>query len=335
MLKWNTRRQMIDIPFIRIDKDVFDNAEYDELVLLLGLLHFDPEKKGVFKAKFYVNADLTNSQNYIKLNNTYKELLDLYFEEQVSFTTKYRVVSKQNQPKNQFTLLEAIRFFQTPISVVLENSLNDGYFMKAIFRYFDKSGILLTYYNYGWLNFDNAGGWKNIENFVKGKIVAYVNYSKKLKTEPIKYIRCFVMMDSDKTSKDTPLETKKESLKEFLEKYNSKVHILNKRAMENYLPDSAVLNLNIHNYREQEREMQQWKKNLQTQTWIIACLALSNEEKDYKDFSELGMPFDKREMPKFFGYNDYTDKQGLLDREGGTADENEFLEIITKIGSLL
>lgn len=330
---------MIDIPFIKIDKDVFDNAEYDELVLLLGLLHFDPEKKEVFKAKFYVNADLTNSQNYIKLNNTYKELLDLYFEEQVSFTTKYRVVSKQNQPEDQFTLPEAIRYFQTPISVVLENSLNDGYFMKAIFRHFDKSGILLTYYNYGWLQFDNAGGFPNIENFVKSKIRALIDYSRKLKTEPEKYIRCFVLMDSDKTFKDEALSRKKKSLEEFLLQSNIIVHILNKRSMENYLPYKAVLQLNKFNYQLEDRgereKMINWKSNEAKQTWIDEYIGLPKEEKDYKDFSELGMPFDKREMPKFFGYNDYTDRQGLLDREGGTADKNEFLEIITKIGSLL
>jgi len=326
---------MIDIPFIRIDKDVFDNAENDELVLLLGLLHFDPEKKGVFKAKLYVNADLTNSQNFIKLNNTYKELLDLYFEEAILTKSKYRIVSNQNQPKNQFTLLEAIRFFQTPISIVLENSLNDGYFMKAIFKHFDKLGILMTYYNYGWIQFDNAGGYPNIKNLVNSKIEAYIDYARKMKTDPTRYLRCFVMLDSDKTSKDEAIRKDKVKLRDFLKETNSIVHVLNKRAMENYLPNSAVLNLNIHNYGVQEREMQQWKTKPETKTWIIDYSALPKEEKDYKDFSELGMPFDKIEMPKFFGYNDYTDRQGLLDREGGTDDENEFLEIITKIGSLL
>jgi len=326
---------MINIPFIKIDKDVFDNSEYDDLVLLLGLLHFDPEKKGVFKAKFYVNADLTKSINYNKLSPTYKELLGMYFEEAILTKSKYRIVSNQNQQTDHFLLHEAIRFFQIPISILLENSLNDGYFMKAIFKHFDKTGILITYYNYGWLQFDNAGGFPNIENFVKSKIRALIDYSRKLKTEPEKYIRCFVLMDSDKTFKDEPLSKKKKSLEEFLLQSNIIVHVLNKRAMENYLPGSAVFNLNNHNYGEQEREMQQWKQNQQTQTWINTYLALSNEEKDYKDFSELGMPFAKREMPKFFCYNSYSTKQGLLDGEGGTEDENEFLEIITKIGSLL
>lgn len=329
---------MIDIPFIKIDKDVFDNAEYDELVLLLGLLHFDPEKKGVFKAKFYVSADLTNSDNYNKLSPVYKELLVLYFEQVIMSKPKYRVVANQNQPKNHFILHEAIRFFQTPISLVLENSLNDGYFMKAIFQYFDKSGILMTFYNYGWIQFDNAGGYPNIKNFVNSKIRAYIDYAKKLKTDSKKYLRCFVMMDSDKTSKNDALREDKVKLRDFLQETNSIVHILEKRAMENYLPDNAVRQLSTYNYqledRSEKEKMVNWKSDPATQKWLSDYFALGSE-RDYKGFNELNMPQDKREIPKFFGYNDYTDRQGLLDREGGTADKNEFLEIISKIGSLL
>lgn len=326
---------MIKGTWIKIDMDVFENTEFDTLVFLFGILSYDPSNTGFSKANFFINGTIKNLENYKKLNDSYKKLLELNFDDQVNNSINYRIVSNHKGANKKFLIQEAIRFFQTPISIVLENSLNDGYFMKAIFKYFDSTKRLLSFFQNGWIQFENAGGYTNIQNYINGKLQALVKFSEQNNSQPKKYLRCFVMMDSDKTSKHASLGKKKNSLKEFLEETNSVVHILNKRAMENYLPDSAVLNLNIHNYREQEREMQQWKKNLQTQTWIIACLALSNEEKDYKDFSELGMPFDKREMPKFFGYNDYTDKQGLLDREGGTADENEFLEIITKIGSLL
>ncbi|MBK9257465.1 MAG: hypothetical protein IPM42_18540 [Saprospiraceae bacterium] len=326
---------MIKGTWIKIDRDVLENTEFDTLVFLFGILSYDPINTGFNKANFFINGAIENLENFNKLSDSYKKLLELNFEDQVNNSINYRIVSNHKGENKKFLIQEAIRFFQTPISIILENSLNDGYFLKAIFKHFEPTRRLITFYNNGWIQFENAGGYTNIQNYIDGRLQALKIFSEENNSQPKKYLRCFVMMDSDKTSKDSPWGKKKESLKAFLEENNSMVHILSKRAMENYLPDNAIQKLNSHNYEDQEREMTQWKNNLQTKIWINDYLALSNEEKDYKYFSELGMPFAKREMPKFFGYNDFTDKQGLLEREGGTVDKNEFLEIITKIGSLL
>ncbi len=326
---------MIKETWVRIDRDVFKNTEFDTLVFLFGILSYDPSNIGFCKANFYIDGHIEDLENYKKLSGTYKKLLELYSDDQVNNSIKYRIVSNHKGVNYKFIIQEAIRFFQMPISVVLENSLNDGFFLKAIFKHFEPSNRLLTYYTNGWIQFENAGGYTNIQNYINGKLQALTKFSSENDSQPQKYLRCFVMMDSDKTSKDTPLSKKKELLKEFLEEYNSIVHILNKRAMENYLTDNAIQHLNKHNFGDQEREMNQWKSNPQTQIWIDEYIGLPIEEKDFKNFSELGMPFAKREIPKFFGYNDYANKQEMLDREGGTVAKNEFLEIITKIGSLL
>jgi len=326
---------MIKDTWVKIERDVFENTEFDTLVFLFSILSYDPSNTGFNKAKFYINGPIEDLENFIKLSPAYKELLKLYFENQLNQSSKYRIVSNHNGASNKFLIQEAIRFFQTPISIVLENSLNDGYFMKAISKHFDPSLTLVNFYNNGWIQFENAGGYTNIENFINGKLQALIKFSKENRSQPKKYLRCFVMMDSDKTSINAPLHKKKEKLEIFLEERNVKVHILKKRAMENYLPDNAVINLNRHDYVDDERKMDQWKKNPNTQNWINTYLALSSEERAFEAFTDLEMPFDKTELPKFFGYNNYTNRHGLLDRQVGTETENEFLEIIAKIGSLL
>lgn len=197
----------------------------------------------------------------------------------------------------------------------------------------------MTYYNYGWIQFDNAGGWTNMYNFLEEKIQQLNKFTFKTNATPIKFLRNFVLIDSDRGNQNAELGNDKKKLLLYFNSINIEAHILNKRSMENYLPDKAVLQLNKFNYQLDDRgereKMINWKSNGAKQTWIDEYIGLQKEEKDYKDFSELDMPFDKREMPKFFGYNNFTDKQGLLTREGGTENKNEFLEIITKIGSLL
>lgn len=364
---------MIKIPYIVLDRDVFENTNDDTLVFLFGILSYDPDETGFCKAKLYINSEIVNSEKYKSLSAVYKNLLDTNYKDQVysGTKTKYKIASNHRGEIFRFTIDEAIRFFQMPISVILENSLNDGYFMKAILKHFDRTGILIAYYNYGWIQFENAGGWPNIHNYILGKTKQLKMFANQRGTSPEKYLRCFVLIDSDKKFPTNQKADDKLTLERSLVSLNVQIHILEKRAMENYLPDDIFDNLK--NLVPHEREYNDWKVLPSTENWLHTYRYLSDTQKDYlnhqtgfsrnRDKSKInrkdqipeirdlfqnltndqfdildeGLKFPdyKSQISRQFNRDEYINSVSLLARCGGTEDKNEFLEIITKIGSLL
>ncbi len=132
-------------------------------------------------------------------------------------------------------------------------------------------------------------------------------------------------MDSDKLSLNDE-KPEKEKLKKELEYLGIQVHILNKRAMENYMPKNVLNNLPKIN-----------RKYLVHSNWIKAYKNYTNEKIDFLNYKEEISQFSnfKDEFPKFFENQRFVFKDSLLEREGGNNDNNEFLEIIGKINHLL
>ncbi len=119
----------------------------------------------------------------------------------------------------------------------------------------------------GWLQFENAGGCSNVENFINGKLQSFNNLPK----DNACYLRCFVLLDSDKTHPNAPLKGEFIKLKKFLEDNSISFHFLEKRCMENYLPDEVWADV----------------KQTHDETWIDAYLnALSPLQKDYLDIAK-------------------------------------------------
>lgn len=182
---------------------------------------------------------------------------------------------------NVFNLEEATVFFNQKISIILENSLNDSHFIKAIIEHFDSAGSLKLHLRNKWFTFENAGGCTNVENFVNGKLDEFQALPKDAKY----YFRGFVLLDSDRESPDQHINHKHGKLLKFLKTLDIPFHVLEKRMMENYMPDEV-----IDTYSEPG-----------LRPWINAYLFLSPEQKDFlayvKGFSKkdkAGFPSKRR-----------------------------------------
>lgn len=129
-----------------------------------------------------------------------------------------------------FTVSEGIKYLLQPLSIIVENSLNDAHFVRAIMRCYDSSGMLIKHDKEQWLQFENAGGCSNIVNYIQSRI----DHCGK-----VKFLRCFVLVDGDK---HYPTENVKkyDKLTQKLNNWNIGYHILEKRCMENYVPIDAI-----------------------------------------------------------------------------------------------
>lgn len=178
--------------------------------------------------------------------------------------------------EKKFSLEEGIRYLSQPVSIIVENSLNDSYFFKAIFEHFDDSQILQMHFDNLWIQFENSGGCSNIMNYVEGRRQFYQGKSK--------FFRCFVILDSDKLFPDDPTD-KYSRVKVFLNSHKITYHILEKRMMENYITDGAILK----NVKETERE------------WKNAYLHLTAKQKDYYNIPDgfiKGTPQKRKKLSK-------------------------------------
>jgi hypothetical protein len=147
--------------------------------------------------------------------------------------TKPRVKVSNINPED-YSIEEAIRFLGQPFSLVLENSYNDAFFFNALLGNFKKKGKqIVTAKANGWFVFGMGGG-STIPDMLQSKMdefkgVAFTKDSKK-------YLRCFVLIDSDR---HFPTDEIQHRLVNFLEENEIPYHFLEKREMENYLPDEV------------------------------------------------------------------------------------------------
>jgi hypothetical protein len=175
---------------------------------------------------------------------------------------------------DHFSLTEALAFLSQNFEIVLENSNNDSYFVEAISRNFKKRSKKIERFKKNhFLEFGNAGGVNNIENYLARKMRNF-EFLPKIGS---RYLRAFVLLDSDKSY---PGEAKpeREALIGYLKQHNIPFHILEKREMENYLPDAAFSEVNGD------------------EEFILAYLRLTSVQKDYFDI-EKGFPDRNRDSP--------------------------------------
>lgn len=349
--------------WVEIKKDIFLGSNQRGLNFIIQLLSWYPIDS-IPRYNILVNfQEIQQLPLYQELSITEKEMIQEEFDKAVTEGIshgKYTITNK-NKRKNTFNIEEAIRYFMQPVSILLENSLNDSYFLRAIFWHFDvdeNNGKrkLFEFVKNDWVQFVNAGGWTNIQNYITGKLKSFEHLAAINQKDIHTYLRCFVLMDSDKlTPSDS--STEKDKLKYWLEEKEIIVHILNKRAMENYMPDNVIDEL-----------ITQFDKRVKQ--WVNVYKKLTPEQKNYLDYNK---GFEKRKsrteqpikvqqlysnlseieyqvlnqglqlrkfkdrFPALFEKNPSSSiyKGSLLAREGGTEVENEFLEIIKKINDLL
>ncbi len=252
---------------VKIDKSVFEEAkDADRLLELSFLLHIILYKHRYELMLF--DGEILNYDSYQKLIQSEQEIIKQVIAHSIFASVtdvgcEVKCGGELEQHDKVFSPTEAISYLMQPLSVILENGLNDSHFIKTIFRLFDPSGELMRHVNEGWIRFENAGGCTNVKNF----LFAQRGYS----GERQKFLHCFVLLDGDRRyPSDQEPDVKYKRLKEKMKEWGVPYHVLEKRCMENYMPDEAMNTL----------------KNEETKGWIEAYLTLTAEQKDFISIAE-------------------------------------------------
>ncbi|MCK5720134.1 MAG: hypothetical protein KAH84_09340, partial [Thiomargarita sp.] len=146
---------------IEIKEELFNSNDFKSLNYLIQILTYKQRYElfvewSIIKDTEYWQKLDFDEQNEIE--NNYNRII------QEGTEPKYFVAINNNQ-NNYFDIDEAIRFFNQPVSIILENSLNDQYFLLAIIKYFDATRKIQKQLDEGWIQFENAGGCTNVINF--------------------------------------------------------------------------------------------------------------------------------------------------------------------------
>ncbi|MBS1519475.1 MAG: hypothetical protein JST50_00650 [Bacteroidetes bacterium] len=261
--------------WIEITSDIFETKDSKSFYFIFNLLTWNPSGS-VARYNIYTDSrDVSETENYQNLNTDDKKLLDDEFDAYITSNGKIRyTITNNNKGNYSFNLDEAIRFFIQPASIILENNKNDAAFIQAIVHHFEARNsygaqALMDHINNGWIQFENAGGCSNVENFIEGKLQSFNDLSVKNNAYNYKYVRCMVILDSDKEYSgegQKPGYTKLESY--LISKNLLNYHFLEKRMMENYMPDEVIESL----------------RNNKTVAWINVYNILNDEQKNFLNY---------------------------------------------------
>ena len=188
-----------------------------------------------------------------------------------------------NQYNNEFILADAVVYLQNPVYIMLENEHYDKFFLDALFLCFKtKSKKILSLLHNGSISLINAGGKGNIPNLIDEKLAFFQHCP----LENHKYLRLFVLIDSDK--KYPNMQSPNEYIIEKCNHHSIASHMLEKREMENYVPDIAFTTID-----ESVQDVAQ------------AYLMLSGIQKDYYDVEKgFGVPIKQLEENVYSLYSD-------------------------------
>ena len=231
-----------------------------ELQMLLNVINME----GRYRLKI-ANPSILDSPYFQELSPIDKQIVIEGLDATVNESLKTdRLVKSDGAKYSQEPIYDAIEgyvYLSSPVSIWVENSLNDSPFVKTIIRCMRPDIPLDNWIYRNWLTFENAGGCSNAQHALEEKLIEKAGKSKML--------RCFILLDSDKTWPEEVI-TKYDRFIEFCDQYGFVYHILHKRAMENYMPDAVF---------------DEFRGNT-TNSWINAYLYLTPEQKDYYNIAE-------------------------------------------------
>ena len=306
-----------------------------------------------YKRRYDIFIDIDEVKDCALYNRIDKEdqmLIEEYFEKQVTEDNEVNHIVSLEMDSTNFTVHEAIRFFNQPVEIILENSLNDSYFIDALILNFKKaSKKIKKYKEEGWLVLGNAGGANNISNYIQSISANFGNLPK----ENHKYLRCFVILDSDKKYPNMPYEQGLQNTIDYLKKNEVVFHILEKREMENYIPDEVIDDI-AFNYKDEYLkaylklnpnqkdyfDIEKGYENKNYNSLISEIQLLYNDNDDYKLLRKgiNGTKYNKEnfkaEFPKLFCHPKIN-QENLLKRTQHQINKNELKEILSKINELL
>jgi len=330
---------------VGISDELFSNdAKFRELYSIILLCTLNERNKILIGS--HAVFDSVNFKRFHKMD---QDILNLQFVSLSRTVNDPDLKVTAVETNSTFSCEEALLYLLQPVSIILENSLNDRPFIEAIFKHFDDTNILEKHVNQNWITFDNAGGSGGIINIINGKFRSMASWPKKDKKG---YLRCYVILDSDKLTSTTALKNDKQKVVEYLTRNNIKHHVLNKREMENYIPEATLLEIDDHylneycklatiqkdffdlekglvtdrNSKNAKKEILDFYETISDKSWDILKVGIDCEDYNRGNF--------KSEFSKLFRKNT-VNKTSLILRCGGTTYDNELLTIVNEIKSLL
>ena len=259
---------------VSIDHSIFESATTDERKMQLSFLLYLLVNKTCYTLS--LQDDVTDTAFYKEQPGSIKDVIDDAFMTTIMSSTNadcfVGVGYESEEIQRKFSLQEAMTFLMEPSSIVLENALNDAYFIDALFRCYDDTGKMRSYVKEGWLQYDNAGGCGNIQNFLQARVNHYQGKTK--------FLKCYVIVDGDKLYPKQE-QNKYNNLEKKLEEWGVGIHILEKRTMENYMPMLVLRNQTKSNQRE----------------WVSSYEELSPVQRDYLSIGG-GFSYDEKKKKK-------------------------------------
>jgi hypothetical protein len=258
--------------------DVFEDTSESNIKMLDRLFLLSSERHELYIGDDDIIDSLMNSNWYKELRNSYQKQIEENIVRSIQISKPKSVFTISNSDVNAFSTYEALVVLDTPLKLILENAENDAYFVMALINNLKKKGKKIKlHWSEGWLKFDMGGG-STIPNVIRNEKQRFKNNKGKFPKESNVYLRYFVLMDSDKYHPNAILDDDKKNLIRLLESNNIKYHVLEKREMENYMPDIIFSEIQGN------------------QNYIKAYLDLEPVQKDYFDI-EKGFDEKYQQLP--------------------------------------
>lgn len=331
---------------IEINSETFKNSSFADIKKILSVLSY--KKRYTFHLDY---TDILNSPNFMSLDKSDQEVIRESYAYNITSGLKKTHEISDSLGKNIFNIQESILYFDQPLLIILENNLNDSYLFTKISEVY--SDVIVNSLNNLWIKYENAGGCTNIINCIE----SYKKTYNKISRNGYRFIRCFVLVDSDKKSPTSGTTPERDNLEKYLTKHNITFHILEKREMENYMPDIVFSTfLTGHNdYKDAylrlsdiqkdffdiEKGFNSRKRFNQLPTEIQTLYeSISEDDKttfrnnDLKKLNGSTRENFKTDFPQFFE-SELVTKELLEQRISHQNNSNELRDIIDKVESLL
>lgn len=329
---------------IEIEKEVFNlNLDFISINKLIQDL--------IYKRRYDLFIDISSlikNEVYNRIDEDVRKIIEDYFDKHIMSNANidYKVSSQSSH--SIFEINEAIRYFNQPVYLILENSLNDGYFIDSLIANFKKASKKIEWHkNENWLFYQHAGGTTGIPNSIQS-ILGQLNI---LNKEKYKFLRVIVILDSDKEYPEMILKRDKQNIIEFLHEKEIKYHILEKREIENYIPDEVIKEIAFNDNDEYlnaylnltpiQKDFFDIEKGFCNKNYNTLSTEMKQIYEDNNDYKILRKGVDKNkwnnfkaEFPKLF-QNKKTTQETLLNRTSHQENKGELKEILSKINELL
>ncbi len=337
--------------------DVLDDKSDANIKMLDKIWQLTEDRHRFFINDIDLIEKIRNSDWFKLQRPSYKEAIEGYITWSIqSSVQKAAIIISNTDNQNHFSPDEAFEILNQIFEIVLENGENDVYFINALTRTFKKKGKLIAkHWKEGCLKFGMGGG-SAITNVINEGKRRFESDKDKFPKESYRYLRYFVLVDSDRTFQNEKLKKDKENLVAFLNQNQIQHHVLEKREMENYLPDEAFSEIeNNDDYLSAYLELTPIQKD-----YVDIEKGFSDKNFDqlppevkklYRDVSEPnkkilrknqlnfrgedGVPKSfKSEFPKLFDSEKVTQER-LLFRTQHQQNPNELQDILEKITKFL